>query len=77
MEPLAAFRAYFAQCPLVAIIRGVTPDKAEEIGEALYEAGIRLIEVPLNSPDPLASTVKDYVGSAAANASAPIPYWVA
>jgi len=55
MEPLAAFRAYFAQCPLVAIIRGVTPDEAEEIGEALYEAGIRIIEVPLNSPDPLAS----------------------
>ena len=58
MEPLAAFRAYFAQCPLVAIIRGVTPDEAEEIGEALYEAGIRIIEVPLNSPDPLASIAR-------------------
>jgi 2-dehydro-3-deoxyphosphogalactonate aldolase len=43
------------ECPLVAIIRGVTPDEAEAIGEALYEGGIRVIEVPLNSPDPLES----------------------
>ena len=41
------------ECPLVAIIRGVTPDEAEAIGGAIYEAGIRIIEVPLNSPDPL------------------------
>jgi 2-dehydro-3-deoxyphosphogalactonate aldolase len=46
---------YLDQCPLVAIIRGVTPDEAEAIGEALYEGGIRIIEVPLNSPDPLES----------------------
>jgi 2-dehydro-3-deoxyphosphogalactonate aldolase len=43
------------ECPLVAIIRGVTPEEAEGIGEALYEAGIRIIEVPLNSPRPLDS----------------------
>ena len=49
------FRRYFDQCPLVAIIRGVTPDEAEAIGEAIYESGIRIIEVPLNSPDPFAS----------------------
>ena len=46
---------YLDQCPLVAIIRGVTPDEAEGIGEAIFEAGIRIIEVPLNSPDPLQS----------------------
>ena len=46
---------YLDQCPLVAIIRGVNPDEAESIGDALYEAGIRIIEVPLNSPDPLSS----------------------
>jgi 2-dehydro-3-deoxyphosphogalactonate aldolase len=46
---------YLDQCPLVAIIRGITADEAEAIGEALYEAGIRIIEVPLNSPDPLKS----------------------
>jgi 2-dehydro-3-deoxyphosphogalactonate aldolase len=49
------FHAALAECPLVAIIRGVTPDEAEAIGEALHEGGIRIIEVPLNSPDPLKS----------------------
>jgi 2-dehydro-3-deoxyphosphogalactonate aldolase len=43
------------ECPLVAIIRGVKPDEAAAIGEAIYESGIRIIEVPLNSPDPLRS----------------------
>lgn len=55
MDPVAAFRSYFAACPLVAIIRGVVPDEVEAIGGALLDAGIRIIEVPLNSPDPLAS----------------------
>jgi 2-dehydro-3-deoxyphosphogalactonate aldolase len=49
------FQRYLGECPLVAIIRGVTPDEAEAIGEAIYEGGIRIIEVPLNSPDPLRS----------------------
>jgi 2-dehydro-3-deoxyphosphogalactonate aldolase len=53
MHPL--FDRYFSQCPLVAIIRGVTPDEAEAVGEALHEGGIRIIEVPLNSPEPLKS----------------------
>jgi 2-dehydro-3-deoxyphosphogalactonate aldolase len=52
------FDRYFGECPLVAIIRGVTPNDAEEIGHALFEGGIRIIEVPLNSPDPLASIRK-------------------
>lgn len=46
---------YLGQCPLIAIIRGVTPDEVEAIGDALYEGGIRIVEVPLNSPDPLKS----------------------
>ena len=46
---------YLDDCPLVAIIRGVKPDEAEAIGDAAYEAGIRIIEVPLNSPQPLQS----------------------
>ena len=53
MHPL--FQRHLAACPLVAIIRGVTPDEAEAVGEALFEAGIRIVEVPLNSPDPLIS----------------------
>lgn len=56
MHPL--FARHFAACPLVAIIRGVTTDEAEAVGDALYEAGIRIIEVPLNSPDPLTSIAK-------------------
>jgi 2-dehydro-3-deoxyphosphogalactonate aldolase len=44
-----------APLPLVAILRGVTPDEALAIGEALIEAGFVAIEVPLNSPEPLAS----------------------
>jgi 2-dehydro-3-deoxyphosphogalactonate aldolase len=40
---------------LVAILRGVTPDQAPAIGEALLDAGFEVIEVPLNSPDPFRS----------------------
>jgi 2-dehydro-3-deoxyphosphogalactonate aldolase len=43
------------ECPFVAIIRGVKPDEVEAVGEAIYAAGIRIIEVPLNSPQPLDS----------------------
>lgn len=49
------FDRAFAQCPLIAIMRGVTPEECEAVGEALFEGGIRIIEVPLNSPDPLTS----------------------
>lgn len=55
MDPSDLFRFFFSQCPLVAIIRGVTPDEAVDVGEAIFAAGIRIIEVPLNSPDPIAS----------------------
>ncbi len=44
-----------ATSPMVAILRGVTPDEVVDISQALYEAGIRGIEVPFNSPDPLVS----------------------
>jgi 2-dehydro-3-deoxyphosphogalactonate aldolase len=40
---------------LVAILRGVLPERVVEIGNVLYEAGIRVIEVPLNSPEPFVS----------------------
>jgi 2-dehydro-3-deoxyphosphogalactonate aldolase len=49
------FDLYFAECPLVAIIRGVTPDDAEATAAAIFEGGIRIIEVPLNSPRPFDS----------------------
>jgi 2-dehydro-3-deoxyphosphogalactonate aldolase len=43
---------------LVAILRGVRPDEAQPMAEALFEAGIEAIEVPLNSPDPFRSIEK-------------------
>jgi 2-dehydro-3-deoxyphosphogalactonate aldolase len=55
MSSIAEFDAALARCPLIAILRGVTPTQAVPVGEALFDAGFRLIEVPLNSPDPLQS----------------------
>ena len=49
------FAVACAELPLVAILRGVRPDEAVPIGSALVEAGWRMIEVPLYSPDPLLS----------------------
>ncbi|HKE15251.1 MAG TPA: 2-dehydro-3-deoxy-6-phosphogalactonate aldolase [Kofleriaceae bacterium] len=50
-----SLRAALGRCGLVAILRGIRPEEARAVGEALYAAGLRAIEVPLNSPDPLAS----------------------
>ena len=44
-----------SQCPLVAILRGITPAESEAVGAALVETGFRIIEVPLNSPEPFQS----------------------
>ena len=55
MDALTTFRQRFAACPLIAVIRGVRPDEVEAIGGALIDAGIRIVEVPLNSPDPFDS----------------------
>jgi len=55
MSALELFRRKFADCPLVAILRGVKPDEIIAIGDALVEAGVGIIEIPLNSPDPLRS----------------------
>lgn len=45
----------FAAMPVVAIIRGVKPTEAVAIGTAIAHAGVKIIEVPLNSPDPFDS----------------------
>ena len=47
----AAFEAAFADLPIVAILRGVMPSEAVAIATALVEAGVRIVEVPMNSPD--------------------------
>ncbi len=46
---------WLERCPLIAILRGVTPDEVLDIAAALHEAGVAIIEVPLNSPDPIES----------------------
>jgi 2-dehydro-3-deoxyphosphogalactonate aldolase len=48
-------KEWLARCPLVSILRGVRPDEVVGIGEALVGAGIPVIEVPLNSPEPMES----------------------
>lgn len=58
MTAPALFAQHFARCPLVAILRGVTPAEVVAIGEALVTAGISIIEVPLNSPDPFTSITR-------------------
>jgi 2-dehydro-3-deoxyphosphogalactonate aldolase len=50
-----SFGQHLAECPLVAILRGVRPDEVEAVVAELIEAGLRIIEVPLNSPEPLHS----------------------
>jgi 2-dehydro-3-deoxyphosphogalactonate aldolase len=52
------FTDWLAKSPLVAILRGVKPDEVEAITEALETSGIAIVEVPLNSPDPLDSIAR-------------------
>jgi 2-dehydro-3-deoxyphosphogalactonate aldolase len=55
MTALATFHAAMQQLPLIAILRGLTPAEAAAVGDAIVEPGFRLLEVPLNSPQPLDS----------------------
>jgi len=55
MATSMTFADAMAALPLVAILRGVKPEEAPDIGEALVAEGFRLIEVPLNSPQPFDS----------------------
>ncbi|MEJ8855157.1 2-dehydro-3-deoxy-6-phosphogalactonate aldolase [Variovorax robiniae] len=55
MTALATFQAAMQQLPLIAILRGLTPAEAADVGDAIVEPGFRLLEVPLNSPQPLES----------------------
>ncbi|EIL97908.1 2-dehydro-3-deoxy-6-phosphogalactonate aldolase [Rhodanobacter thiooxydans] len=49
------FKTWLDPLPLVAILRGLHPDEAADVGDALVGAGFRILEVPLNSPQPLES----------------------
>ncbi|MBY0336133.1 MAG: 2-dehydro-3-deoxy-6-phosphogalactonate aldolase [Acetobacteraceae bacterium] len=52
MNPL---RPFLDPLPLVAILRGLRPEEAVAVGDALVAAGFRVVEVPLNSPSPFES----------------------
>lgn len=55
MQAAADLRTALAACPLIAILRGLTPQEAPAIGAALVDAGFTILEVPLNSPQPIDS----------------------
>ena len=55
MNTADRLRAALAASPLVAILRGLRPDEALAVGQAVIDGGWHLIEVPLNSPEPLRS----------------------
>ena len=61
------FESAFAAMPLIAILRGVKPEEVLEIGQQLIEAGFTIIEVPLNSPEPVKSIglLAEHFGDAA------------
>jgi 2-dehydro-3-deoxyphosphogalactonate aldolase len=56
--PMPDLREALRRCPIAAILRGVTPREIDAVGDALVEAGVVVIEVPLNSPDPFASIAR-------------------
>ena len=47
--------SYLAPLPLVAVLRGISPAEVDAVGAALVDNGFRILEVPLNSPDPFLS----------------------
>ena len=55
VDPITLLQQQLARLPLVAILRGLTPAEAPAIGQALADAGFGVLEVPLNSPQPLKS----------------------
>lgn len=55
---LPSLRPYLAPLPLVAVLRGITPGEVNAIGAVLADSGFRILEVPLNSPDPFTSVAR-------------------
>ena len=49
------FEELLTECPLIAILRGITAEEVPAVCDVLFQAGVRLLEIPLNSPDPYKS----------------------
>ena len=52
---MARLNDWLARCPLVAILRGITPAEVVDVAAVLERAGLRIVEVPMNSPDAFTS----------------------
>ncbi len=50
---MKSFEECLKECPLVAILRGITPGEVEDVCDVLYESGVRLLEITLNTSDAL------------------------
>jgi 2-dehydro-3-deoxyphosphogalactonate aldolase len=55
---MSSLHRYLRPLPLIAVLRGITPDEIDAVGAALAENGFRILEVPLNSPDPFESITR-------------------
>lgn len=52
---MTTLASYIVELPLIAVLRGITPGEIPGVGDALVEAGFRVLEVPLNSPEAMKS----------------------
>lgn len=62
-----------SECPVVAILRGVRPDEVLDHAQVLFTAGVRCVEAPMNSPDPIDSIVRLAAAGAIGWSWAPAP----
>ena len=49
---MAPLTTWLSPVPLIAVLRGITPEEIDSVGDALHAEGFRILEVPLNSPQP-------------------------
>lgn len=49
------FQQWLASCPLMAILRGITPAEVVDVAAVLQKSGMRMVEVPMNSPEAFTS----------------------
>jgi 2-dehydro-3-deoxyphosphogalactonate aldolase len=53
-----SLQSYLRPLPLIAVLRGITPAEIDSVGAALIDNGFRILEVPLNSPEPFDSIAR-------------------